>query len=561
LIDNTSTTTGILVEMAAGARLERYTNVTTPIIRVTGTRNKIAGNGVILAARNFGGFEQGLFLLGPDPTITSTGHASARSTQHNWIEDIFILGKTSNTGWDGSVGFWGESIARLRGAFVSPALTTYYNVIRGVKVTQFDYGIFGSTDFNANSFTGCGVTSFGHAAIALNGYANVFDGVIVEKGEVQDATERFTFDLREKDAGPEVNSTPCDYDATEYVITAITKGATTVLTVSTDPTGTVSVADKVKVAEIVDSGAGDLEALLNGGHFEVTAVNSTTVTISADTSGASATYSSAGIVVDGMYPLIGARSNQINGWVEVAFNSSTQKVRLVRTPTPLGTYVTADVENVFGKNIVKAQGTYPGGAGPDGFSTRAAIGQNTIDLTSVGFTEYGRQTRLQDFVSSPLDDGTGSGWGGVNYRTFSDRMASAVENTAYDVMTIDNVGATSGSVLIKLTYLMREEANQDHEGGEISWLCPVTASTARTPIKYKDFQANYNSASQPFVNWSVVAASGTAANTGKFTLTATTDASIAGTEDIDITWKAEVMAQYGTSLDFDNDVTITNGGL
>jgi hypothetical protein len=554
---STTNYNAIHMEMSSGVRMEKFSNNADPMIHVVGESNKIEGNGATLAQRNYGGLTKGLVLLGPDPDVTATTDNSATPTRTNWISDLFIIGKTSVTGWDGSVGFYGESAARKRGQFLTPVTyPSYYNTIVGVYVTQFDYGFFGSTDFNANSFTGCGVTSFGHSAVALNGYANQFTDVKVEKGDAQDTTERFTFLFGNKGSGPEANQVACDYDATSYTITGVTKGATTKLLTSADPTSTVN--------------AGDLAAALNGGTFECTAVDAAGITISVDTSGDSATWSSGGTALDGIYPLLGARANQIQGFVETGYSASTQVVRLVGCTVPTATYATTNVEGVYGRNVVRISGTPVGGIGKDGFSTRASLLNNIVDVTSVGFTDWARQARLQDFTVQKLDtddtvDGVQSGWGSKYHRTFAGRMANmnnVTQPTTYTVLTVDNVGITSASILIQLSYVFKEAANSDHEAGEISWLCPVYASDGQTPIKFKDFQANDNGASQPYLTWSVVEGTGTAASTGKFELKVTM-ADVTGSDNGFCTWVATVLHDNvdQNGMDWAADVTIQNGGL
>jgi hypothetical protein len=154
---------GKRVTCGAGVRIERFANVATPIFHVSGQSNRFEGNGVTLAARSYGAFTKGLFLLGPDPAATSTADASVL-TQTSWniIDDVYIIGKESITIDDGSVGFYTESSARKRGSFLTPTnYTTYYNTVRSVQVTQMDYGFFFSTDANANSYNDCACTSFG----------------------------------------------------------------------------------------------------------------------------------------------------------------------------------------------------------------------------------------------------------------------------------------------------------------------------------------------------------------------------------------------------------------
>lgn len=535
---------GVHMVMTAGTRLERYTNVTTPLLHISGTLHKVEGNGATIAARNFGGFSKGLVLLGPDPAAADNTGASVLDTVINWISDLKIIGKTSNTGWDGSVGFYMESAARKRGQFITPnELNCYYNTIVGVYTTQFDYGFFLSTDANANSLTGCVNTSFGHSAFHINGYANQITDVKVEKGSAQDATERYTFNFGNKDSGPESD---CDLDATEYSITGITKGATTVVTIGTH---SITATDKVKVFGITDSGAGDLEAALNGGHFEVTAIAATTVTLSVDTSGVSATWSSGGTVADSIYPILGARANQIHGFVETAYDASTQKIRLVGVSEPLGSYDATDKSGVYGRNVVRISGTSVGGIGPSGSSADDSLLNNHVDQTSV-FIERHQIVDIHNFRFERLDDDTGNILYKDSTAVLAGRKDEMDDSYTYDLFSIDNVGITSASVLIEVTYQGKESATQDHTGGKVVWMCPVTASTQREPIVVSREIADFGG-SVPFY-LTCTEAAGTAANTGKFTVSVITQ-SVSGNEHF-CSWSAKLVASNlndGTSASLD----------
>jgi len=546
-------------ELSSGARLERFSNVSTPILHVAGVGHKLEGNGAVLAGRTYAGFTKGILLLGPDPALTSNADSSCIDTTNNWISDLKIIGKTSLTGWDGSVGMYCESTARRRGQYITPTtINCFYNMIRGIYVIQMDYGFFCSTDANANTFSQCQVQDYGHAAILNNGYGNLFNGFICEKGNVQDATERAVFHFGEKDFGPEGTFELTDEDCTHYSVTGITKGTTTVLTIGTH---TFSATDLVRITGVVDSGAGDLAALLNGGHFEVTAVAATTITISQDTSGAAATWASGGTAFENPYPIYGAYANHVDGWTEWAYSVSTRKIRLCLFEDPLVSFDTFTADANRHKNDIQVTGSHAGGTAKDGFSTYASVFNNRVIDTGVGFTDYTTQFRAGNFKAARLDDDSGFGYGSKYHQTYTGRMAN-MTNTTYTVLTMDNIGATSASVSFKLSYVYKESANSDHEAGEISWLCPVYASDGQTAIKYKDFQANDNGGTQPYLTWSVVEGTGTAANTGKFELKVT-HADAPGTDNGFCTWVLEILSNniQDTNLDWAADVTIQNGGL
>jgi hypothetical protein len=429
-----------------------------------------------------------------------------------------------------------------------------------------------STDTNANSFSSLGVTSFGHAAIHCNGYGNHFTDLIIEKGTAQDSTERFTIHCGEKDSGPEDVHVASDYDSTSYTVTGITKGTTTKLNVSTNPvTGGVVTTDKVRIQSITDSGAGDLEALLNEGHFEVTAVDATSITVSQDTSGASATWSSGGTVKDSIYPIIGANDNKFEGWCETAFSTSTQKIRLFYAPDPLARYSTGNPN--FGDNEVFMTGTHVGGVSINGFSTRASVKNNHVRTSPAGLRDFsGGDKVIGDWGFYPLADDPDkldgvavAGFGTKYHRTYAGRMANmnqVTQPTTYTVLTVDNVGITTASILVKLSYVFKEAANADTEGGEITWMCPVAASTGQQPVKIKDFQGSYNGGSQPYLTWDVVEGAGTASSTGKFELKVTM-ADVTGTDNGFCTWVVEILHVNldGSNLEWEDDVTIQNGGI
>lgn len=551
----------IHIELSAGTRLQRYdSGNSAPILHCAGTGISIKGNGAVIAARNgAGGWNKGALLLGADPAGADNTGDDMKDTTNNWIQDLKIIGQSAYTGWDGSVGVYLESAARRRGQFISPStLNCFYNTFSGVYSTQFDYCFFCSTDANANAFTQCSAKDYGHAAVHINGYGNTFSDWISESPTVQDATERAVFHFGQKDTGPEAVHQLTDEDCTtQYSVTGVAKGATTTLTIGTHSFNT---GDLLRITGIVDNGpGGDLEAALNGLHAEVTATGATTITIPLDTSALSNTYASGGTVYAAPYPIYGAYANQIYGWSEFAYSVTTRKVRLCLFDDPQVAFDTLSTVTNRHKNVVRVSGAHPGGVANDGFSTLASVKRNRIDNTTVGFKDY-NAFRAGDLASESLDDLTGTSWGSDNVRTFQGRMASLAESTAYDVLTIDDVGPNDAGVYIKLTYIAKEDANSNVEGGEISWLCPVTSNTNRTAIKVKDFTANENA--PVGITWSITDAAGTTANHGKFTLVCTTG-SVAGTGNFFVAWKAEVVHTelYETTMDWESECTVPNGGV
>ena len=564
---------GVHLELSGFARLERYTNNSDPLLHVAGQGHTVNGNNCTIAARNFGGFDKGLVLLGADPAITVNTDDSCVDTINNTIHDIKILGKTGTTTWDGSIGFYCEAARRKQGQFITPnTINCYYNNISGIYSVQWDYGFFLSTDSNANTFTACHVNTFGHAAWHINGYANQIVGYQIEKGVAQDTTERYAFNFGNKDSGPEDTYVMTDYDSTKYTITGITKGTTTKFDVSTDPTTTVSTTDKVRILGIVDNGGGssDLEAALNGGHFEVTAVDATSITVSADTNGLTATWQSGGTVYDSIYPIIGAQRNYCSGFAELSFVPSTTVVRLIGCSEPLANYDTGNSNAVWGYNVIHSTGVPVGGIGPNGFSTEASVLSNIVESSTTGWADYRRRFRAGNFEVGALDDASGAGYGSKYHRTFTGRMANmnqVTQPTTYTVLTVDNVGITAAGVLIKLSYVFKESAGQDTEAGTLAWLCPVAGGTGVSAVALTDdignanFRAKHNFATY-ICTWSITAGAGTKSDTGKFELKVTM-ADVTGTDNGFLVWVAEILHTNldDSNLDWAADVTIQNGGL
>jgi hypothetical protein len=546
--------------MTSNTRLERFSaSNNDPILQICGSQNYVDGNGGILAARSVGGFTEGLMLVGVNPTVTDNADTTIVSMNYNKIYNWKIIGSSANTGYDGSVGLYVNSSSRKRGIWKlgGNVSNVYYNQFEGIAAQQFDFPIHISTEASFNSFVGCSVIKYGHAAVSCLGYGNSFSGFICEEALAQDATERFVFLLGKVNdpLSPETgtNGTPTSTvaitgisAASAAVVTAVGHGLTT--------------EDRVWIDGVVDNGPdGDLETAFNQGAFQVTRLTDDTFSVPLDTSGFTNTYVSGGTMQTDYLPNLGSRTNYFNGSVEFAFVTSTSKVRLMGWTKPSGAYDVTSFEQVYGENVLEIQGTHPGGIGMDGFTTAAGIGNNIIRTPS-SIVNRAVLERSHDLQASALDDGTGSSFGTDEFRVYSGRMASMAESSTYDVITIDNVGPTATSVLLKLDFAGKEQTNQDVHAGEISWLLPVTGGSEQTAIKIKDFQADFGG--DGWVTWSIVDAAGTDASTGKFTLRATTG-NPASTGVMFYTWKVELVhAQLeGTNLDWDNDVTITNGGL
>ena len=321
---------GPTVVMNSKVRLERYTNVITPMIHIYGVQFYVDGQGAQIAARSYGGFTKGMVLIGADPAAADVDATSVEATNHGYFGGFKIIGKTSITGWDGTVGLYMESAARRRGTFTgsSPNPTTYYNHIENVYVSQCDYGIFLSTDVNANKFDGCTVKSYGHAGWYLNGSLNQISNATVELTPAQDTTERYAWVFGLHNSGPEQFERTND-ECDSVAISAITNGATT--TIDCSSAHGLSTGNLVLLEDIVDDGPdGDLESNLNNGMFKVTVTDADSYTIPIDTSGYSNTYVSGGVSKDSPYSALTGKANQISAYTETNYNASTSNVRLDR---------------------------------------------------------------------------------------------------------------------------------------------------------------------------------------------------------------------------------------
>jgi len=552
IISNGSVQGGKTFTMTSNTRLERFTATATPILHVVGAQNTVDGGGGVLGARAGGGFSEGLLLFGNDPTETDETSNTSLSSQLSGIRNFKIIGRTSNTGFDGSVGFFAESSGRFRGDFITPThFNPYYTSIENIHCTQWDFPFHISTDSNALSFVGCSATEWGRAAYSINGYGNQFKGCKAEKPTSQDSTERFSWYFGKKNDpfGPE---TGCDKDAATVTITGISAANPAVVTAASH--GEVT-ANLIKIESVVDTGAGTLESAVNEGHFQIIRLTDDTFSIPIDTS-ALAAYASAGVVRTDFYPILGARANQIDGFTESVFAGSTRNVRLMGFGTPVGVYDVANFLGTWSRNRLNVSGSISGGIGIGGVSTAAGIGRNDV-ITTVIHSERDAVVDLHGWQYRRLDDESASSFGTDNYKVYSGRMANLVESTVYNVLRVDNVGITIAGVQFKLSFIGKETTNEDTQCGEISWSCGVTGSTQRTPVKYKDFQANENAST---VTWGVAAAAGTASNTGMFTLQMQTGA-VGGTGAFFFDWKLEVLHTNleGTNLDWDADVTWING--
>jgi hypothetical protein len=93
--------------------------------------------------------------------------------------------------------------------------------------------------------------------------------------------------------------------------------------------------------------------------------------------------------------------------------------------------------------------------------------------------------------------------------------------------------------LLKLSYVFKEAAGQDHEAGIKAWLCPVYSSTGQTAVAVQNDTAITPHAT-PILTWGITPSAGTTANTGKFVLNVTMD-DVTGVDNGFLTWVVEIL--------------------
>lgn len=550
-------------------RLERFgAAYEGPMIQSLGSRNYVNGGNALLVARNVAKTLEGLLLYGVNPTETDNDSTGAGPMYDGECGNFKILGKSSNTGYNGSVGFYVNAAARKRGIWKTGgnSCVVYYNRFPNITVQQFDFPVHVSSEASFNTFPGLIVKEWGHAAVSDNGYGNRFPEFINESPLAQDSTERYVVYWGKKNDpfGPETGT---DDSAVTVAITGITKAVATEITAVGHG---LSTADTVKLDGIVDDGPnGDLEDALNEGHFQITVLDVDTFTIPLDTTGDSASYVSGGVVIDSFLPTLGAKDNYISGSAEWGYNASTTNVRLQGQGIPKGVYDVLNIKDTYDRNQNDILGVHPGGQGTGGFSTYESIGNNDLNTSAI-HAERSRVTDFHGWIGRQLDvapsviEDTGSGRYGYasrssvgmrHYKVYEGTTRRLVQSTEYDIITIDNIGPGTSGVKVKLDFIDRETSNNDMYGGEMAWLCSITNDTERVPNKYKDLVTSENGIRGVYsMEESVGSLGGTYA---KFTLKLNTNAFGAG-ETCYSVWKAEVMV-HNVDYDWDANVTIQNG--
>ena len=554
IISEGSVQGGKTFKMSSNTRLERFGASVEPILHTVGQQNNVDGGGGILAVRSHGGFVKGLLLWGTDPAETDFTSSTSLVSQMSGPKNFRIIGKTSNTGWDGSVGFFVESSGRFRGDFTSPVhFNPYYSTVENIYCLQWDFPLHVSTDSNAILFQGCLAFDWGHAGFSINGYGNQFLGCKIEAPTAQDATERFSWYFGKKNDpfGPE---TGCDKDAPTLDIIAITNGNPTIIQTSAAHGQTT--ADLIKLESIIDNGPdGDLEAALNEGHFQLTSTGADTFTIPLDTSGLTNVWSSAGVVRTDFYPILGARANQIYSFTESTFDAGNRKVRLMGFGTPVGVYDVANFKGTWSRNRLDISGNIAGGMGKDGFSTPASLGNNDVNTTVV----HAERTAIVDFHGSRyerLDDDSGSIRVEASTAYMWRRDAALAESTAVPIASIDNIGPTSGGVKITCEFASKADAEGSSTETEITWAANIKTGSSFTSKKMKEFTITLPTGEAVLIVASIATAAGTNANTMKVTVTLTTQNPTGG-NTLFVDWDLKIKhtsLNDGTLLDWRRDL-------
>ena len=87
------------------------------------------------------------------------------------------------------------------------------------------------------------------------------------------------------------------------------------------------------------------------------------------------------------------------------------------------------------------------------------------------------KTDFNDFWFRKCDDQSAGTFGTNEYKVITGRLADIAASTTFDLFTIDNVGGggstATGGLIIKLSFVGKEQSGNDMHGGEISWLCPL----------------------------------------------------------------------------------------
>ncbi len=248
---------------------------------------------------------------------------------------------------------------------------------------------------------------------------------------------------------------------------------------------------------------------------------------------------------DPTYAITQAYNNYIYGYSE--FTSGKGRLINWDAPTTLGGY-----------NVLKGPYSASDGFGKDGTTNLSGLGNNVVEANTF-YAAPGKLHKLADYRFEETTDGTGTilNKGSICHAFI--RKAAMDEGTHYNVLEVDNVGGSGASIddalLIEINYAAKASENSHTHSGKMLWSCAVENNVALTPVLLYHFTDYRNE--DPIVQPWVTASAGTAANTGKFTISienvdvpAVTSSNYCS---LDIKLQTSTLA--GTTLDWDADVS------
>jgi hypothetical protein len=249
---------------------------------------------------------------------------------------------------------------------------------------------------------------------------------------------------------------------------------------------------------------------------------------------------------DPNYSIDGPFNNVFDGYAELP-NNTNNKVALFRQTVPT-------TGTTYGRNTLDVTGILVSGIGVDGRSIDSSIGRNEVRVQNI-YKDRKHEANVDIFglEMNELDDESGYSYGTNESRVYSGREAAAPEGQSIGILEIDNVGTTTASLTIKLSFCGKGIKQVTNHGGEMSWVCGVESGTAKPAVKYKDFQDS--DGETPPATFTVAEASNPGENSGRYTLTMNT-ATLGLGELSYYSWKVELVHSNleGTNLDWNRDV-------
>ncbi|KKM83934.1 hypothetical protein LCGC14_1304280, partial [marine sediment metagenome] len=523
----------------AGLNMERQSGLSTlPIIRMYGNQNIWEANGVTVRQDLYVHLD-GIIHIGPDTNEVELGPTDLQSNGNAITGHVKLVGAVKTIAQDGSMGIYVHSIGRKIFAIRN---TTYDTYIESANIVNCDVDMELSTDANRGAFGRVALFQWKEAAIEFNAsYGNQFFGLALESPLAVSATRRYALHFDSQNSGREADTSP-----------SYTGNGTTDLDFVDGGGGNDSI---VRVA-----GSWITDGFLNGDTITVAGsisndgqytVNSapTATTLTVATASLTTESNVAATVSTRVYSITEAFANKLNLYAELPNDAPGGKVVSLFTYDPVTTvgghnYMSGPMDNLIA------------GFGIDGSTSRAGVGTNIIDGTDL-YVDYNRIFKIQDFQFRPLDDGSGGILLlGENTAIIGGRITGMAESRNYQVFSVDNVGPTTGTLKIKLTWYSKETANSASVTGEAHWNCQVEGSAANAPVRY---HFNQDGGGELITMTPVVqSAAGTEANTGKYTVSINTH-DIPGVGNGFCGWYAELgdANLFGTSaLDWGKAIKI-----